>query len=491
MHIKTFGNAKRFIFPLLLMLGFMLLAAPLTIHAAGEKPSRIHAVSDIGHEFSFYADGRFHKQYLPGQPVAMSWGALYNYDWSNINLMILLSCESHLSYSQKDIATITEFLKDGGGVVLLASGGDNPQNKLASTLGCTFKQTAKKPLHAASAEITGTIEGRGHTMELAPDEDWQVLIVDANKKPILARKKVGQGTLLVGARGLAGSRPDAKDNINAEWWIPLLQKTAQNKNIDPKKRIRSRGLSQLEYTEDLGSIKLHYHEYLKPYAQAMADIYQRTKPVIRKRMGVPLSEGMAGEIGLLATGGGGFSAGRMIGLAVFWGGFPDREDSMIEFITHETVHSWVHPFPEVWNEPIATYVGNLVMCDMGYAEEGMRRIKSNISRASKIDPTMKLYDLAGKSLKDIEPLTGGKANNMHWGKTFWILEELRKENPDFLADYFIAKRKLAKPGSLRKYDMNATVAVVSVAMGKDMFGWFREHGFDVDQKKSAIKINLK
>ena len=40
---------------------------------------------------------------------------------------------------------------------------------------------------------------------------------------------------------------------------------------------------------------------------------------------------------------------------------------MIEFITHESVHSWVLPFPEVWNEPIATYVGNLVMIDMGHA----------------------------------------------------------------------------------------------------------------------------
>ena len=47
------------------------------------KPVRVHAVSDIGHQFTFYADGRFHTQYLPGMPRAMSWGALYNYDFSN------------------------------------------------------------------------------------------------------------------------------------------------------------------------------------------------------------------------------------------------------------------------------------------------------------------------------------------------------------------------------------------------------------------------
>ena len=69
---------------------------------------------------------------------------------------------------------------------------------------------------------------------------------------------------------------------------------------------------------------------------------------------------------------------------------------MIEFITHESVHSWVLPFAEIWNEPIATYVGNLVMIDMGHEREALRRIESTIRRASRIDPTMKIYDLQGK-----------------------------------------------------------------------------------------------
>jgi len=38
--------------------------------------------------------------------------------------------------------------------------------------------------------------------------------------------------------------------------------------------------------------------------------------------------------------------------------------------------------------------------------------------------------------------------------------------------------------------MNATVAVVSAAMGRDMFGWFREHGFDVSAEKSEIKMRF-
>jgi hypothetical protein len=51
---------------------------------------------------------------------------------------------------------------------------------------------------------------------------------------VLARKPVGKGTLVVGARGLAGSNPNAKDNINAAWWHPLLVRTAAGKTSDPR-----------------------------------------------------------------------------------------------------------------------------------------------------------------------------------------------------------------------------------------------------------------
>jgi len=456
--------------------------------AAQQEGPRIHAVSHIGHQFSFYADGRFHSQYLPGQPQAMNWGTLYNYDFSNANLLILLGCDEHLSYLPKDWTAIRTFLADGGGVVLFGSAGENPQNKLVNRFQCSFEGPAEMPLKAASPDITGAIEGRADWLKLEKPDAWEVLVADAKDRPVLVRKTIGKGTLLIASRGLAGSRPDAKDNINAGWWQPLLAKAAQGKPVDVKKPFISFGIDKLEYTDDLGTIKLHYSEYLKPYAKAMGEIYLRVKPVIEQRMGVPLSEGMAGEIGLLATGGGGFSSGRTLGLAVFWGGFPEQEDSMIEFITHESVHSWVLPFAEVWNEPIATYVGNLVMADMGYESEAMKRIQNTIERATRIDPTMTLYDLDGKSVKsDVEPLNGDKANAMHWGKTFWIFEQLRQENPDIVADYFKAKRRMAQPGKLKKYDMNATAAVLSVAMGRDMFGWFRDHGFDVDKTKSEIQ----
>lgn len=172
----------------------------------------------------------------------MSWGALYKYDFTNANMLLLLGCDSNVKYVPEDIKTIGYFMKEGGAVVLLGHGGDNPQNKLATRFGVTFKGAAKKPLKAVSHEIIGEIVGRGSWMEFKAAKRWEVLIADADGKPVLARKKVGKGMLISGARGLTGSNPNAKDNINADWWKPLLVKAAQGKTVDAKKGIRTRGL---------------------------------------------------------------------------------------------------------------------------------------------------------------------------------------------------------------------------------------------------------
>ena len=52
----------------------------------------VHAVADLSHEFTFYADNRFHTQYLKNQKGVTNWCSLFNFDFSNANLLILLGC---------------------------------------------------------------------------------------------------------------------------------------------------------------------------------------------------------------------------------------------------------------------------------------------------------------------------------------------------------------------------------------------------------------
>jgi len=95
---------------------FSLCLATLSIHA--QEKIRVHAVTDLAHEFTFYSDHRFYTQYLPNQKGETNWCDLWNFDFSNANLLILPGCDDRIAYSVQDIDAISGFLKSGGGVVM-------------------------------------------------------------------------------------------------------------------------------------------------------------------------------------------------------------------------------------------------------------------------------------------------------------------------------------------------------------------------------------
>lgn len=457
------------------------------------QENRIHAVNSVSHAYDFHADWGFHRQYLKDQKYVKSWCALYNADLSNANLLFLWNCDNRLAYNEKDKKTVDNFLKDGGGVVLMGRGNPKSQNELLQSYGVQFADKATLPLEAVRyTDDEVTVKGEALTLKLDNPKKWDVIVKDSKNNPVTASRKIGKGTIVVSARTIMGDHPDyPSDSINAGLWRGIWNMAASGKNVDPNKPFRNNFIETLEHRTQKDGMDINYSDYMKPYADAMFDISKRCMPVIENRMGVPLSPGMGSRIILIPTDGGGYSSGEILALAVWWGGFPDKEDSMIEFVTHEAVHSWVLPYPEIWNEPIATYVGNLVMCDMGHAEEGNRRIKAAIERARKHDPEFNLYDMRGNTNKEgVQPLAQSAVNDVHWGKMYWIFEELRKQDPNIVSNYFKAKREHAKAGSLKKYDDNNTVAVLSIAMGKDLFPWFQSIGFNVDKSKAEIEMNI-
>lgn len=93
-------------------LGLLLGAVCLIVwRAQGDEPVRVHAVTDIAHEFSFYGDHRFHTQYLPGERGVTNWCSLFNFDFSNANLLILLGCDDRISYFPQDVENDQSFLE--------------------------------------------------------------------------------------------------------------------------------------------------------------------------------------------------------------------------------------------------------------------------------------------------------------------------------------------------------------------------------------------
>jgi len=450
-----------------------------------ERPvGRIHSVTDISHEFTFYFDGRFGKNYVvPNGIDVRNWGTLHKYDFSNVNLLILQSSATPCAYLPEDIKVVKQFLEQGGACVVLGNHTlfrtqkQYGLNALAQHFGAEFQDdTAQKPLQGFSALKDEEIESYSpKTIKLENDLGWEVLVRDKQGHAVMARRSVKQGTLVIASRSLCGRNPNASDPINAQWWKPLLQRITAGKTVDPQHRPRHQ---MPENQTQRQRLPIQYSDYMKPYADAIYAVYDQCFPVIQDVMGVPPSEGMLIRLILLPTGGGGFSSGSSIGLAAWWGNFPEKRYGMVELISHESTHSWVHPFAEpMWNEGIATYVGILVGRRLGLAEDANATLEGWIRRAKKHDPDMTRYDLAqGKDVPHV----------VRMAKPMWIFEQLRKDRPDIVARYFQAKRKLATPDTLDTYTADDSVAVLSIAMGRDLFPWCQSLGITVERSKTGI-----
>ena len=465
----------------------LVLTGVLAGQAAGAvEPGRIHCVTDISHDFSFYFDGRFGKNYvLPNGIDARNWGTLHKYDFQNANLLIVQSSASPCPYVPEDIETVERFLQSGGGVAMLGDYAlfreekEYKLNALAKHFGAEFlDEAATKPLQGRFSLENEKIESYSpRLIKLAEPSDWQVLVEDAKGRVVMAERRVGKGILVVASRSLCGRNPNASDPINDRWWKPLLQRIAAGKPVDPQRRPKDQSPENRTQRERL---PIQYSDYLKSYADAIYAVYDECFPVIQEVMGVPPTEGMLSTLILLPTGGGGFSSGVAIGLAAWWGGFPENKYPMVELISHESTHSWVLPFAEpMWNEGIATYVGILVGRKLGLAEDADATLAGWIKGAKRHDPDMTKYDLAhGQNVP----------HAVRMAKPMWIFEQLAREKPDIVARYFQAKRRLATPDKIDKYTADDSVAVLSIAMGRDLFPWFQSLGITVNPAKAQIEI---
>lgn len=466
----------------MLVLPLALLA--LSLVSTTRPAPLIHSVTDIGHEFSFYFDGRFARQYLPGGVDERNWGTLARCDLTGANLLVLSSGPTPCPYTPEDIAKVRGFLEAGGGVVVL---GDYARfrretgyrlNELARAFGAEFADqplddspvfVVNPQLHAERIAFRG-----GKTLRLDEPALWSVLLSDGAGHVLLARRPVGKGQLLLASRGLAGQKPDASDPINAEWWTPLLQALVKGKPADPAQRPRT---SWAEHAEERDGITLEYTDYTKPYAEEVFAMYRKIRPLQEQLLGVPPSKGALARFLLLPTDGGGFSSGDRIGIAVWWGGFPEKQYGMAELIGHEATHSWVLPFAEpMWNEGLATYVGILLGRELGLKADADASLGQWLEGARQHDPKFETLDLVDQKAPHV----------VQMAKPMWIWEQLRKERPDILARYFQAKRRLADPARLKRYSADDCVAVLSAAMGRDLFPWFRSLGIKVEAGRTRI-----
>lgn len=453
-----------------------LLALLVLVSPSAGGPPTVHSVCDISQEFTFYMDGRFHRQYLADAGRdARNWGSLALLDLDNVNLLVLTAGNTRIPYEQEAIDHVAAYVQGGGLLLLMADGADPmpPGQEVARRFGAALTETrAAKPLRGVGELEGSTVEFRaGRTLDLGAG--WIPLVLDADDRPVLASRSCGKGRVLLGSRGLFGQKPDASDPINAAWVTPMLVSRAGAKPIDPAKPLRS---TSAELQEQIGPLTLEFHRGTQKFARDIHQVYEDVRPHLVEITGVEPSPGMIKSMLILPTGGGGFSSGQRIAIGAWWGNFPERRYPMVELIAHEAGHSWVLPYAEpLWNEPIATYLGIQVGKRLGMPE-AQQTLDRQIERARKHD----------RDLTKLNPMAPDAPRDLVWGKSYFVFEELeRLHGPGALAKYFRTKRDVLKPGRT-DYSMDDCVAVWSLAVGEDLFPWFRSLGFDVDRSRTAL-----
>jgi hypothetical protein len=443
----------------------------------------IHSLTDIAHEFTFYFDHRFTDRYLTAPAIAnaFNWGTLHKYDLRNTNLLILHSGGTPCPYLPMDIAAVDSFLAAGGGALVLGdfarfrSDPDYKLNALARAFGAEFTdEVATPPLQRNASPVA--IETNGsHLLRLTNESDWNALVYDSNRRVVAAQRNWDKGRLLVASRGLVGRDPNEPDNINLDFWQQLLRELPRGKAVNPASRPPD---GDPELTIEKDGLTIEYNEYMASLAEAIFEVYTRVCPVVERLLGVPKSRDMLNKLRLLPTGGGGYSGGSTIGIGVFWGNFPDDEFEMIELIAHEATHSWVLPHSEpMWNEGIATYVGILVNRALGNKERADARLREWLENARHRDPEMSRFDLSAQF---------GIPHEVAMGKSMWIWEQLRAERDDILARYFREKRAVVGQAGATSYSASDAAAVLSRALGRNVFPWFRKLGIDVDERRTIV-----
>ena len=145
--------------------------------------------------------------------------------------------------------------------------------------------------------------------------------------------------------------------------------------------------------------------------------------------------------------------------------------------TSRSIHGSIPSPRPVWNEGIATYVGILAGMELGLQADAKGTLDGWIRGAKRHDPNMDKLDIVnGKNIPHV----------VHMAKPMWIFEQLRKEKPDIVASYFKTKRGLATPSRIKKYTADDSIVVLSIAMGRNLFPWFRSLGITVDSNESQL-----
>ncbi len=448
------------------------------------RPYRV--IIDQSHDYSFLWDWQMGPYYLA--PV----GAKYSRNMATLDSNVIADifkydaimipqAYSDAVFSDGEIATIKRFVERGGGLLLVgvAIGKPDasvfPMHRLAEVFGIRFNHSGDvlKQFRILPHDITqGVTEYQSEASVIGSvtlTSDWTPFLTDSRNNIIAAARSYGEGRVVVVADHFLINFSATHNQMlvaNVTRW--LCKKFAGgNSSFIPPDRIMP------ENTLNQGLVTFLFAENMRQRVQFLSEQYETVTRHLRRMMAVDCIYDL--NIVALATGGGGYSSGKEIGI-----GLLTSNAFALEVFAHELTHSWQHPGGEVpWmGEGWAILAAHRVCMAYGgdYAKFAQQERDGFLAKYKQYDPMGKSVDLTEYGTDRMSV-----PNEVYIGKTMTIIEDLEtKYGADVMQRYFLLRRKYYQPALHGAITTQKIIHFLSWAAGRELFTYFRSKRTLVD-----------
>ncbi len=421
--------------------GVLVLVNCLLSTAQEARPVRV--LVDRSHEWLFAYDDLAERKLRPaGFEVVLTDASLDSKTrLRDCDVVFVQQTVSGFDFSDTEIAQLKGYVERGGRLVVVGNPAC-PIRKLAAAFGFTLRaRSCRLPLRSepwlcASWGAQAELQTRPMSCCVESNGPAKKLITDQDEVPVALLKEHGRGRVLCFADDSAYW--DFCAQRDKDLRVPNVPTTvALFKCLVPGRPLNGPGPAvtrvPAERELDLGPLLVRYSNPVEDRAKGLLDLLPQINTFVAKANGgTPPTDQFI--VNILASGGGGWSGGKEIGIQC--GG---SVASNVAVIAHELTHSWTGPLPGILGEGWASMVGMRAAAAFGFAREAEEERRMWAARFRNLEKDGRTLDL---TLSERDPSLFGACE----GKMMWMVEQLEAEyGADFMPRFLEICRALKGP----------------------------------------------
>ena len=394
------------------------------------------------------------------------------------------------AYRPEEIEALNQYVRSGGGLVILGGRVSRqkeietwPLNRLAKQFGANFS-TSTDTLSGVSMPV----------LNLSPG--WEVYVSGTKGEPVIARCKRGTGrVLIIGSfkylESKKGKSPDPSASKNQEiasiaemiTWVAGGSPPATSSTRLPMEAAGG-GPIYPELTQRIGNVVVYYAKNQK---KELLECINKDMPVVKSKIegwlpSVAPDEPM--NLILSAGGGGGWAVNAYLPKEV--GIISLTKEGVLSVFAHELAHTMGGPANDK-----GMPAGNWPYGNQGEAHAGWfqgkaaalptgRRVSHRPNRLFEFDKEGNALDLALPSNENREKWGKGK----DWTKIWWIWQKLDdRYGPTWYPRWRWVQHTRWQAQADHQLTWDETVEDMSIAVGEDLFGFFRKIGTTLNKER--------